>query len=49
MNTAPDAHIHTYGKAARAGRKMGHVTALSNLSLEDARARALAAHQALQA
>ena len=49
MNTAPGAHIHTYGKAARAGRKMGHVTAISNLSLEDARATALAAHQALQA
>lgn len=49
METAPGAHIHTYGKAARAGRKMGHVTALSNFSLEDARATALAAHQALQA
>jgi 5-(carboxyamino)imidazole ribonucleotide synthase len=49
LKSAPGAHIHTYGKAARAGRKMGHVTALSNLSLEDARAKALAAHQALQA
>ena len=49
LKSAPGSHIHTYGKAARAGRKMGHVTALSNLSLEDARAKALAAHQALQA
>jgi len=49
LKSAPGAHIHTYGKAARAGRKMGHVTALSNLSLEDARVKALAAHQALQA
>lgn len=49
MSVSPSAHIHTYGKAARAGRKMGHVTALSNLSLEDALAKAQAAYQALQA
>lgn len=43
------AHIHTYGKAAREGRKMGHITTLSNISLEDARDRALKAKQALHA
>lgn len=26
----PEAKIHTYGKAARAGRKMGHITVVSN-------------------
>lgn len=26
----PDAKVHTYGKAARAGRKMGHVTVVSD-------------------
>jgi len=43
------AHVHTYGKGARAGRKMGHVTALSNQSLDDAHAKATAAYKALQA
>ena len=43
------AHIHTYGKGARAGRKMGHITALSNESLDHARAKAMAAYEALQA
>ena len=43
------AHVHTYGKSARAGRKMGHVTALSNESLADAHAKATAAYKALQA
>jgi 5-(carboxyamino)imidazole ribonucleotide synthase len=26
----PEAKIHTYGKGARAGRKMGHITVVSN-------------------
>jgi 5-(carboxyamino)imidazole ribonucleotide synthase len=36
----PDAKVHTYGKGARAGRKMGHVTVLadsSELALAEAR------------
>lgn len=28
----PDAKVHTYGKAARAGRKMGHVTVVADSS-----------------
>ena len=43
------AHIHTYGKSARAGRKMGHITALSDDSIEDAKAIAQKAKQALHA
>lgn len=31
------ANIHTYGKSARKGRKMGHITVLSNQSLAEAR------------
>ena len=43
----PDAHLHLYGKQqARAGRKMGHLTVLAN-SVEEARARALAARNTL--
>lgn len=30
MKSHPDAKVHTYGKAARAGRKMGHVTVVSD-------------------
>lgn len=45
----PGAHIHNYGKAARVGRKMGHITALSNKSVDDAMAIALSAKQALHA
>jgi 5-(carboxyamino)imidazole ribonucleotide synthase len=26
----PDAKVHTYGKGARAGRKMGHVTVVAD-------------------
>jgi 5-(carboxyamino)imidazole ribonucleotide synthase len=26
----PDAKVHTYGKTARAGRKMGHVTVVAD-------------------
>jgi 5-(carboxyamino)imidazole ribonucleotide synthase len=42
-------HIHLYGKEYRAGRKMGHITALSSSSLEDARAQAQATYNALLA
>ena len=35
----PDAKVHTYGKAPRAGRKMGHITVVSD-SAEDALAEA---------
>ena len=30
LESHPDAKIHTYGKTARAGRKMGHVTVVSD-------------------
>jgi 5-(carboxyamino)imidazole ribonucleotide synthase len=42
-------HLHTYGKQPRVGRKMGHITVLSDVSMEDARQRALQAKQALHA
>ena len=38
----PDVHVHLYGKVARPGRKIGHVTAVGE-SLESARGRAMAA------
>ena len=47
MTLAPEAKIHVYGKAARKGRKMGHVTATSNGTLGDALAIARAAANAL--
>jgi 5-(carboxyamino)imidazole ribonucleotide synthase len=40
LEAHPDAKIHTYGKTARAGRKMGHVTVVSDsaeLALAEAR------------
>ncbi len=43
MQAHPEAKIHTYGKGARAGRKMGHVTVVSGNSewaLAEARATA---------
>jgi len=40
--TIPGAHIHLYGKAARPGRKIGHVTALGD-TLDAARETATAA------
>jgi 5-(carboxyamino)imidazole ribonucleotide synthase len=40
------AHAHLYGKVARAGRKIGHVTALAT-SLEEAHESAAALEQAL--
>ena len=43
------AHVHTYGKSARKGRKMGHITALSDISIEEARLIALKAKEALLA
>lgn len=43
------ASVHVYGKSPRAGRKMGHVTALSNLSLAEARQIALGVWNGLQA
>jgi 5-(carboxyamino)imidazole ribonucleotide synthase len=30
LKAHPSAKIHTYGKSARAGRKMGHVTVVAN-------------------
>ena len=43
----PGVHLHLYGKAAaKPGRKMGHLTALAE-TVEDARAKALAARVAL--
>jgi 5-(carboxyamino)imidazole ribonucleotide synthase len=42
----PGAHVHLYGKEPRAGRKLGHVTALGDEAAE-ARARARRAAEAL--
>ena len=43
----PDVKLHLYGKAAaRPGRKMGHLTALA-ATVSEARARVLAAREAL--
>jgi 5-(carboxyamino)imidazole ribonucleotide synthase len=43
----PGVQLHLYGKqTARAGRKMGHLTALAG-TIEDARERVLAARRAL--
>jgi 5-(carboxyamino)imidazole ribonucleotide synthase len=42
----PGAHVHLYGKVARPGRKLGHVTALGD-DLEETRRRAHAAADAL--
>lgn len=41
--------IHVYGKSPRAGRKMGHVTALSDISIDDAQERARSVWEGLQA
>jgi 5-(carboxyamino)imidazole ribonucleotide synthase len=43
------AFVHTYGKSPRLGRKMGHITATSPISLEAAREIAAAALNELQA
>ena len=43
------AHIHSYGKSARKGRKMGHVTALSDISIDEAMTIAISAREALHA
>jgi 5-(carboxyamino)imidazole ribonucleotide synthase len=42
----PGAHVHLYGKVARPGRKLGHVTALGD-DLDETRRRAHAAADAL--
>jgi 5-(carboxyamino)imidazole ribonucleotide synthase len=42
-------HVHVYGKAPRAGRKMGHITAISDDSLADARSQASKVWNGLQA
>lgn len=45
LDAYPDAKLHTYGKAPRAGRKMGHVTVVSDdpeFALEQARSAAAA-------
>jgi 5-(carboxyamino)imidazole ribonucleotide synthase len=39
----PDAHLHVYGKAPRAGRKLGHVTLVGATPEHEARVIALAA------
>ena len=47
MTAHPEAKIHTYGKGARAGRKMGHVTVVSGnaeWALAEARATAKILH-----
>ena len=44
--TDPGVHVHLYGKGARAGRKLGHVTACGD-DLDDVRRRARAAAAAL--
>lgn len=43
------ASVHVYGKSPRAGRKMGHITALSNESLSDARDKVTKVWKGLQA
>jgi 5-(carboxyamino)imidazole ribonucleotide synthase len=43
------ASVHVYGKSARLGRKMGHITALSNDSLAHARQIASKVWEGLQA
>jgi 5-(carboxyamino)imidazole ribonucleotide synthase len=43
------ASVHVYGKAPRVGRKMGHITAISNESLADARQIATRVFKGLQA
>ncbi len=43
---ASDAHVHFYGKQARQGRKIGHVTAVAN-SMEEATATTRAMERAL--
>jgi 5-(carboxyamino)imidazole ribonucleotide synthase len=43
------ASVHVYGKAPRVGRKMGHITAISNESLADARQIATGVFKGLQA
>lgn len=47
--TVDGASVHVYGKSARLGRKMGHITALSNDSLADARQIASKVWEGLQA
>jgi len=42
-------HFHSYGKSARPGRKMGHITVLADESLEHAREIALEAKRSLHA
>ena len=43
------ASVHVYGKAPRVGRKMGHITAISNESLDEARQVATRVFKGLQA
>lgn len=43
------ASVHVYGKAPRVGRKMGHITAISNESLDEARQIATRVFKGLQA
>jgi 5-(carboxyamino)imidazole ribonucleotide synthase len=39
LDAVPDVHVHLYGKTVKAGRKVGHVTAVGD-DLDDALARA---------
>jgi 5-(carboxyamino)imidazole ribonucleotide synthase len=43
---AGDAHIHFYGKQARPGRKIGHITAVGD-SMDELHERVLAVSDAL--
>jgi phosphoribosylaminoimidazole carboxylase (NCAIR synthetase) len=43
------ASVHVYGKAPRVGRKMGHITAISNESIDEARQIATRVFKGLQA
>jgi 5-(carboxyamino)imidazole ribonucleotide synthase len=37
ISTIPNAHVHWYGKQSRIGRKLGHVTLLVGMDVENAR------------
>ena len=47
LAAVPEAHVHLYGKAARPGRKLGHVTVLGT-DVTDTRERARVAVAAIR-
>jgi 5-(carboxyamino)imidazole ribonucleotide synthase len=47
LAAVPNCSVHLYGKSARPGRKLGHVTALGD-DLDETRSRARAAVAALR-